>query len=94
MEFAVEPALFEQVLVGGGFFAVLRVFAFVIEHGEDGFGGEHGGFDGAVDAFDAGDVEKACGVADDGGAGGGEFGQALQAAFGEGARAVGEAAAV
>ncbi|EKY09917.1 hypothetical protein HMPREF9120_00195 [Neisseria sp. oral taxon 020 str. F0370] len=46
-----------------------------------------------MDAFDAGDVEKACGVADDGGAGGGEFGQALQAAFAEGARAVGDAAA-
>ena len=56
-----------------------------------GLGGQHAGAHGRVGAFDFGDVQEAGGVADEGAAGEGALGDGLEAAFVEGAGAVGEA---
>ena len=54
-------------------------------------GSEHAGAHGGVGAFDFGHVEEAGGVADEGTAGEGAFGDRLESAFVEGAGAVGDA---
>ena len=86
--------MLEKLLVSGGFGIAFRLpFAGIGQQRQQRFGGEHAGFDGGVGAFDARYVEKAGAVANQGAAGEAEFGQALQAAFDQRARAVGDAAA-
>lgn len=78
----------------GGFVVVEEDGAAVFVGGEGGvggLGGEHAGAHGRVGAFDLGHVQEAGGVADEGAAGEGAFGDGLEAAFVEGAGAVGDA---
>ena len=89
IELVVQPGLAEGFSIGYGFGDLFRHTA--LQHAKHGFGGQHGRFHGGMRAFDAGHIEETRRIAHQHAAGESELGQALQAALGECACAIGNA---